>query len=128
MTQTWPPRAYELTFEQHPAFLLADVRCDDGSLEVKKAYLTEIGEKCVELGAARVLIDRRVPTAVSNIESHLAIDAFAEASPAGLRAAIVDTNELSRQRLIFGVRTAEPKEIVINVFDDRNDAESWLTE
>jgi hypothetical protein len=121
-----PYQAFELAFEERAQYLYARITSKAITLERSRAYLSEIIDKCRELGVSRLMVERHIPQTLSNVEAYRLVTALAEVIPAGLRVAMVDGNSNNRKRLEFGSRAARSQQLDTDVFGTVEEAEKWL--
>jgi len=119
-------QAFELAFEERAGYLYASITSSAISLERSQEYLTQIVEHCRGHEICRVLIDRHIPQALTNIDAYKAVTALAETVTFDLRVAFVETNPKNRKRLEFGMRAARSQGLDADVFGSVADAEKWL--
>jgi hypothetical protein len=120
------PQAYTLAFEQRPDYLYATVTAGQITREQYLQYLKEVADKCRELNATRLLVERHILTNLTNTVAFSTVATMADYAPKGLRAAVVETDSTFRQRLEFGVRAAKAEKLEIEVFTTIAEAEEWL--
>jgi hypothetical protein len=118
---------YELSFETRPDYLYAGLKCESMSLDLAKLYIQEVADKCRDIGAKRVIIDRHCPNALSNSMSYLAISDLSELAPPGFSLGIVDGDESNRNHLNFGLRSLERDDVAVQIFATVEEAELWLS-
>ena len=117
---------YKLTFEMREDYLYAHVECESMSLDLAKQYIKEIAEKCREVRAQCVIIDRHCPDSLSNAMSYLAISELCELAPPGFRMGIVDDDAENRRHLEFGLKSIEKSDVEVQIFANMKEAEVWL--
>ena len=119
-------KPFTLAFEERPHYLYARVDSNAISVERMEQYMGEIMDHCRELDCKCLLIDRHIPTTLSNVDVYRAITALSDRVPDGLRIALVDANSNNRKRLEFGSRAARAQRLDAQIFASIEDAEKWL--
>lgn len=124
MTRSY--QAFELAFEERAGYLYASITSNAISLERSQDYLTQIVEHCRNHEVCRVLIERHIPQALTNIDAYRAVTALVDFMDFELRIAFVEANAKNRKRLEFGMRAARSQGLDADVFATVELAEKWL--
>jgi hypothetical protein len=119
-------KAFELAFEERDGYLCARIDSKAITMERSEEYLATIVDRCRETNCNRLLIERHIPQALSNVDAYKVVTALVDQIPAGLRIAFVDSNMNNRKRLEFGTRVARSQNLDAETFDNVADAEKWL--
>jgi hypothetical protein len=119
-------QAFELAFEERDGYLYARIDSRAITPERSEEYLGAVVDRCHELGCTRLLIERHIPQALSNLDAYKVVTALAESIPPGLRMAFVDSNSNNRKRLEFGTGVARSKKLDARVYGSVEEAEEWL--
>jgi hypothetical protein len=118
---------YNLRFETRDGYLYARLTSESMTLELAKRDIQEIADKCRESGAQCVIIERDCPDTLSNAMSYLAISELCQLAEPGFRMGIVDMEEANRSHLKFGLRSLERDDIEVQIFENVDEAEAWLS-
>src|SRR4051794_2998291 len=115
MSRTY--QAFELVFEERESYLYTSITSNAISLERSQDYLSQIVEHCRGNEVCRVLIERHIPQALTNIDAYKAVTALADIVTFELRVAFVEGNMKNRKRLEFGMRAARSQGLDADVFE-----------
>lgn len=117
--------AYELTFDKRPNYLYALIKADSIDRETALRYLQELADKCTELNAERVMLERRIPVMMSDADNYLIIqDIIKIIGPR--RMAVVNPYDSNDEAMAFGNLVGANRGLPYRVFDSTDDAEAWL--
>jgi len=119
-------KPFELAFEERDGYLFARIDSKAITPERSQEYLAALVDRCRDLGCDRLLIERHIPQALSNVDAYKVVTSLVESVPDGLRIAFVDSNTNNRKRLEFGTRVARSQRLDAQVFGMVDDAEKWL--
>lgn len=116
---------YELTFDKRPDYLHAVVKANSIDRETALRYLQELADKCTELNAERVMLERRIPATMSDADNYLIIqDIIKIIGPR--RMAVVNPYESNDEAMAFGNLVGANRGLPYRVFANTDDAEAWL--
>ena len=125
-TTTNPPaKPYELAFEERPEYLYAVVRSDTMQRDTALAYLTEIADKCAQLGCKRLLIERDVPVMLPDGDLFFVTNAFLELIK-GRIVAVVNPHATLQDDMQFAITIGTNRGGNYKLFDNVPAAEKWL--
>lgn len=116
---------YELIFDKRPKYLYAQVKADSIDRETALRYLQELADKCAEVNAERVMLERRIPATMSDADTYLIIqDIVRLIGPR--RMAVVNPYDSNADAMAFGNLVGANRGLPYRVFDSTDDAEAWL--
>jgi hypothetical protein len=116
---------YELTFDKRPGYLHAVIKADSIDRGTALRYLQELADKCTEVNADRVMLERRIPATMSDADNYLIIqDIIRLIGPR--RMAVVNPYESNDKAMAFGSLVGANRGLPYRVFDSTDDAEVWL--
>src|SRR5688572_7191530 len=96
---------YDLTFEERPGYLYANVKDTSMSEEMSAAFLGEIADKCAELGISRVIINRDVPVIINSSSLFFSMQVIVKILR-GLKVAVLNPFPSNDEALNFAVVVA----------------------
>ena len=116
---------YELTFDKRPNYLYAVIKADSIDRHTALRYLQELADKCTEVNAERVMLERRIPATMSDADTYLIIqDITRLIGPR--RMAVVNPYDSNSEAMAFGNLVGANRGLPYRVFDSSDDAEAWL--
>ena len=116
---------YELTFDKRPDYLYAVIKADSIDRETALRYLQELADKCSEVNADRVMLERRIPSMMSDADNYLIIqDIIRLIGPR--RLAILNPYDSDGEAMAFGNLVGANRGLPYRIFDSADDAEAWL--
>ncbi len=118
---------YDLTFENRPAYLYAEVRSEEMTEAIARAYLTEIAEKCTQTGSKYVMIYRNVPVMLPDGDLFDTTKFFLELMH-GRQVAFVNPHTKISEDMEFAVRIGTNRGGVYGLFNSVAEAEEWIFE
>lgn len=117
---------YKLKFRKRDDHLLAYIRALEMSREISHAYMLEMHDKCIELGARRLLVIRDVPHVLSTIDFYNVSKNSVELLK-GIKTAWVNPFPPLRPTLEFAVTVANNRGACYGLFSDVQQATRWLS-
>jgi hypothetical protein len=121
-------KAYEIRFEQRPAYLYAYVSGEHDSLSISLAFWREIAGECRRARVRKVLIEEDIEESVSMLEMYQIAAEIPQMGFTNVLVAFVD-RYLEQQSLNeFGELVATNRGLRAKVFNDAKEAEKWLQE
>jgi hypothetical protein len=116
---------YELTFDKRPSYLYAVIKADSIDRETALRYLHELADKCTEVNAERVMLERRIPAMMSDADNYLIIqDIIKIIGPR--RMAVVNPYDSNNEAMAFSNLVGANRGLPYRMFDSTDDAEAWL--
>ena len=120
-------RQYEIRFEEHPEYLFAHVKAETVDRKMAFAYLRDLGAKCAELGASRLLVIRDIPIVMSDVANYQCLTEMIRVL-GRIRVALVNPYRELASAVDFGTLVIRSKRYDYKAFTDMKDAERWLLE
>jgi dsDNA-binding SOS-regulon protein len=117
-------KAYELTLEDRGDYIYAVVGGEKLTAQIAAAYWNEIAEECFEKDIRKIMIEKKFLKSVTPDEMLRMADHLGQLLP-NRRIAFLDRfhhddiNEL-------GKRLARNRDVMMQIFNNREDAEKWL--
>jgi hypothetical protein len=119
------PANYQLTFEERPEYLYAEVKAESIDEKMARSYLDEIADRCRDLGAERLMIYRDIPAVLDATAMYFTVSHLREVLH-GVTTAFVNPYENNEKMLHFGTTVGFNLGEKHELFNDPAKAESWL--
>lgn len=116
---------YELTFEERPGYLYAQVSAESIDEDMARAYLGEVAARCRELGTERLMIYRDIPAVLPTTAMYFAATHLGKLLH-GIKTAFVNPYESNEKMLAFGATVGFNFGEDHALFNDPEKAEGWL--
>lgn len=120
-----PRKPYELTFEERPGYLFVRINADTITLETALEYLQEIADKFEELGTQRAILERDIPTTLSDGDIYFVIQHMIEIM-GDRRLAVVNPFTSNQEPMAFAALVSANRGAQYRAFDNITDAEAWI--
>ena len=117
-------KPYRIEMEDREGYLWVVVGGDKLDASVAAAYWNEIAEHCFETGQDKIMIEKDFPESVDPAEMLQMADHLGKVLPNRHIAFIDRFGHASINEL--GKRLARNRDVVMQIFDDPDDAEKWL--
>ena len=119
-------KPYLLIFETRPQYLYARVTSETISPEMVVEYLHEVTDKCRKLAHKRLLVERDIPTTLSESDIFFTGNEFSNMGIDGMQIAFVDERAANTDHLEFAMLVANNRGGHVELFHNVPDAENWL--
>lgn len=123
---TTPQSGYELTFEARGDYLYAFVTGPEDTLEITKAFWTEVHSQAMALGLRKILVEEDFPNQLFAIEMYYVGKYLTELFTPEFKIAHVDRSLSDLHLNRYGESMAEDAGIDAGVFNRIEDALDWL--
>lgn len=117
---------YELQFERRKGYVYARISAPSIDRSTALDYLSEIADECANVKCKRLMIERDIPSMMSDGELYNTMDDFVRLS-SGLRIAFVNPHRSLNDAMRKIIRYGAGKGADIEYFDSVDEAEKWLT-
>jgi hypothetical protein len=118
--------AAEITFEERQGYLYAFVSGEKDSAAVSLESWRRVLEACYRLGYTRLMVEEDFPNQPTALEIYTVVSEVARMVTAPLRIAFVDRRSEHRELNLFGENVAVNRGVSGRIFDNTEQAESWL--
>jgi hypothetical protein len=120
-------RPYKIRFEERPGYLFAHVKAETIDRNTAFAYLQDLGAKCAELNAKRLLVIRDIPMVMSDVKNYQCLTEMIRVL-GRIRLALVNPYSEFASAVDFGTLVIRSKRYDYKAFTSMDDAEQWLLE
>jgi hypothetical protein len=120
-----PRKSYELTFEERPGYLFVRINADAITLETALEYLQEIADKFEELGTRRAILERDIPTTLSDADLYFVVQHMIQIM-GDRRLAVVNSFTSNQESMAFATLVSANRGAQYRAFDNITDAEAWI--
>jgi hypothetical protein len=124
MTQLNEQKAYDVEMEDRDGYLWVLASGDKLSAEISAAYWDEIADRCFAVGCKKVLIEKDFKRSVGPEDMIKMADHLGKLLPA-CRVAFVDRQRHDSINEL-GKKLARNRDVLMQIFDNADDAEKWL--
>ena len=121
MSRTTP----QLTFEERPGYLYANVAAETIDRERALVYLTAVAAKCSELGHRRLMLERDIAQMLPPADLFFTTNDFI-AMMSGRVIAFVNTHPEIADDMDFAMTIATNRGAEFRLFSSESRAEEWL--
>ena len=120
------PIPYRISFDYRTEYLFVHVSGEEDSLEISRRFWREIADECSRSKVKKVLIEEDFPEAISMGEMYQLASEIPTMGFYGIRMAFVDSHLDQQDLNEFGELVASNRGIYGKIFNNREEAETWL--
>lgn len=118
-------RIYDLTFEERPGYLIARIASQTVYAEMAREYLKEIADKAIAKKYDRIIIERKIPVMLSDVDLYETTKYFLELINSR-RVAFVNPYAQIKKDMEFAILIGKNRGANYRLFDNVPAAARWL--
>jgi hypothetical protein len=116
---------YQLTFEERPGYLYANVTATNITTELARSYLAEVAARCRESHHTRLILKRDIPAMLETGDLFFTSGYFSTIM-LGITVAFVNPHANVKNDFDFAITVSQNRGALFSVHATVTDAEQWL--
>ena len=126
MSKTEQTNDYTLSLEDRGPYLFARIEGERETLDIAKAYWTDIARYVIRSGKKKLLVIQDIPDVVSIAEVHELVTGLSDLPVKDVNIAFVDLHPAHASLNEFGILVSANRGFSVQAFDSDGEAQSWL--